>query len=96
MEPGEILLGVRPEHIYLTERRENSIPCTLEVNEMMGAEMHLHVRVDDDTVMILRVPTTSLSEETKASLTDGARLHVTFSGDLMHFFDKETQLNLLY
>jgi multiple sugar transport system ATP-binding protein len=94
-EPGEILLGVRPEHIVLSKTKENAIPCTLEVNEMMGSELHLHVFTEDGTRLIVRIPTIDLTPEDRASLVRGKELFISFEGKVMHFFDKETQKNLL-
>ena len=92
---GEIILGVRPEHIVLSKTGENAIPCTLEVNEMMGSELHLHVFTEDGTRLIVRVPTIDLSHEEREALVRGKKLFISFEGKVMHFFDKETQKNLL-
>jgi multiple sugar transport system ATP-binding protein len=93
----EVLLGVRPEHIVLTEAgAPGAIPCTLEVNEMMGSELHLHVFTEDGTRLIVRTPTVDLDMETRESLVNGAKLYVTFPGKVMHFFDPETEENLIY
>ena len=94
-ESGEILLGVRPEHIVLSTTKENAIRCTLEVNEMMGSELHLHVFTEDGTRLIVRIPTIDLTPEDRASLVRGKELYISFEGKVMHFFDKETQKNLL-
>ena len=94
-ESGEILLGVRPEHIVLSKTKENAIRCTLEVNEMMGSELHLHVFTEDGTRQIVRIPTIDLTPEDRASLVRGKELYISFEGKVMHFFDKETQKNLL-
>ena len=92
----EILLGVRPEHVSLSDRAgADTIPCTLEVNEMMGSELHLHVVTADESRLIVRVPTIDLSQETRKSLVYGKELQITFSGKVMHFFDAETRKNLL-
>ena len=97
VESGEILLGARPEHIVLADGpAENAIPCKLEVNEMMGSELHLHVFSEDGTRWIVRVPTIDLSEEQRKNLTAGADLYITFEGKAMHFFDPETEKNLIY
>ncbi len=92
----KVLLGVRPEHV--TVRREPSadaFACSLEVNEMMGSELHLHVRTEDDRRLIVRVPTMTLTEEERARMTYGARLYLTFQGKVMYFFDPETEESLL-
>ena len=94
-EPGGIILGVRPEHIVLSRTGENAIPCTLEVNEMMGSELHLHVFTEDGTRLIVRVPTIDLTHEDRESLVRGKKLFISFEGKVMHFFDKESQKNLL-
>ena len=87
-------LGVRPEHIVLAKKGEG-IPCTLEVNEMMGSELHLHVFTEDGTRLIVRVPTIGLEQDERENLVQGHRLFVTFEGKVMHFFDPESGENLL-
>jgi len=92
---GEIILGVRPEHMVLATDGKGGIPCVLEVNEMMGSELHLHVYTEDGTRLIVRVPTIGLSAEERKSLVNGKKLSVSFEGKVMHFFDPETEKNLL-
>ena len=93
----KIMLGVRPEHIVLADHKsENAIPVTLEVNEMMGSELHLHVFTEDGTRLIVRVPTIDLEHEQRVGLVNGAKLFITFEGKVMHFFDPETEKNLIY
>ena len=93
----DITLGVRPEHIVLADAdSEAAIPCTLEVNEMMGSELHLHVYTEDGTRLIVRVPTINLTLEQRSELVYGKKLYITFEGKVMHFFDKESGLNLIY
>jgi multiple sugar transport system ATP-binding protein len=46
VESREVLLGVRPEHIVLAkEGSKASIPVTILVNEMMGSEYHLTLKL---------------------------------------------------
>ena len=63
---------------------------------MMGSELHLHVFTEDGTRLIVRVPTVDLEMETREGLVNGAKLYVTFPGKVMHFFDPETEENLIY
>jgi len=94
---GDVVLGVRPEHIVLSSAgAPGAIPCRLEVNEMMGSELHLHVFTEDGTRLIVRVPTITLTLEQRKELVYGKDLFITFEGKVMHFFNKESQLNLLY
>ncbi len=94
----DILLGVRPEHISLApdEMGGKAIPCTLQVKEMMGSELHLHVNTEDGTHWIVRVPTIDLTPEQRKNMVTDATLYITFEGKAMHFFDPATEKNLLY
>ena len=93
----EVILGARPEHITLADGpAENAIETTLIVNEMMGSEVHLHVRTKDGTDLIVRVPTIQLSKEQRENLYAGATLYITFEDKVMYFFDPESQENLLF
>ncbi|MBQ7866459.1 MAG: sn-glycerol-3-phosphate ABC transporter ATP-binding protein UgpC [Clostridia bacterium] len=93
----DVILGVRPEHMVLADANsEAAIPCTLEVNEMMGSELHLHVYTEDGTRLIVRVPTINLTLEQRKELVYGKKLYITFEGKVMHFFGKESNLNLIY
>ena len=92
----EVILGVRPEHIVLKdEQAEDTIECVVQVNEMMGSELHLHVVTKDGSKLIVRVPTVNLSHQQRENLTAGAIIHVSFEGKVMHFFDVETEESLL-
>ena len=96
IDGGEIILGIRPEHFVMADASDPAaIACKIVVNEMMGSELHLHVVTDNGDKLIVRIPTVSLSDEQRASLVYGARLYVSCEGKVMHFFDPETQHNLL-
>ena len=93
----EILLGVRPEHIVLTSKSNPAaIPCTIEVNEMMGSELHLHVITNEGgESLIVRVPTIDLTPAQRAAMVSGAKVYITFESKVMHFFDPETEVSLI-
>jgi len=94
---GEVLLGVRPEHILLSaDAAVNTIGGNILVNEMMGSELHLHIEVADGTKMIARTPTVNLTHEEREHLKNGNAVHLTFPGKVMYFFDPETGKNLIY
>ncbi|MBQ2685986.1 MAG: sn-glycerol-3-phosphate ABC transporter ATP-binding protein UgpC [Erysipelotrichaceae bacterium] len=96
IETRDIILGVRPEHIVLADKKgEDSIACTIQVNEMMGSELHLHVLTEDGTPIIVRVPTVNLTHEQREQMVNGHKIFITFEGKVMHFFDPETTENLL-
>ena len=93
----EITLGVRPEHTTaLFDSQENSIECTILVNEMMGSELHLHLKTKNDDNIILRLPTIDLTKEQRDQLVYGSKMYITFQAKVMHLFDPKTEKNLIY
>ena len=81
-----ITLGVRPEH---TDVAEQGIASTVEVAEMMGSSVHLHLNADGKDVIVI-VPTIDM----KGSYKQGDTVHFSFSGNVAHVFSKETDRNL--
>ena len=93
----DITLGVRPEHTTaLFETQENAIECTIQVNEMMGSELHLHLVTNNNDKIILRLPTIDLTKEQRAQLSYGNKMFITFQSKVMHLFDPATEKNLIY
>ena len=92
----EIILGVRPEHTtVLFDHSEGAIECTIDVNEMMGSELHLHLRSKNDDKIIVRLPTVDLTKEQRAGLSYGNKMYITFPAKVMHLFDPETEKSLI-
>ena len=86
----EIKLGVRPEHIYL---EEGGVSAKVDVSEMMGSSVHLHVNaVGQDVVMV--ISTMNMTGAEVAALTGGKVLTFGFGGNNCHVFNKETGINL--
>ena len=93
--PGKVTLGIRPEHIaFSAEAGPACLTGQVDVSEMMGSELHLHVTVGA-TDVVLRVPTTVLPKEHMAGIPFGTPVHFTFRSDLIHLFDPESEKNLL-
>lgn len=93
--PQDIILGIRPDHIVLCPDGEKSgIAATVDVTELMGSTIHMHVNIaGKDAIVIL--PTIDLSTEQKTSFGYGSKIHVTFGGNVVHMFNKETEKSLL-
>ena len=92
----DILLGFRPEHIKLEEKPSSkAFKVMLEVNEMMGSELHLHVVAEDGTKLIVRIPTIQLTDKERKEMVYGKELYLTIEGKVMHFFNPETEISLL-
>ncbi|WP_297034623.1 ABC transporter ATP-binding protein [Enorma sp.] len=87
-----ITLGVRPEDISLTDEAENVLTGTVDVTEMMGSSINLHVSVyGHDSIIVAQ--TTSL-EGKPLVLSPGEQISFSFGGGALHFFSKETDENL--
>ena len=84
------LIGCRPEHITLDETPCAMIEGTVDVSEMMGSAVHLHINVDGKDCIII-VPTLDLDT---GDLGSGATVRFTFAPNAIHMFDPETQKNL--
>ena len=83
-----VIVGVRPVHVHLAD---NGIDATVDVSELMGSELHLHVNSAGKDVVIV-VPTTDIDID---SVHGGHKaVKYSFRPDLMHFFDKKTEKNL--
>ena len=60
----------------------------------MGSTIHMHVNIaGKDAIVIL--PTIDLSTEHKTSFSYGSKINVTFGGNVVHMFNKETEKSLL-
>ncbi|MBE6942497.1 MAG: sn-glycerol-3-phosphate ABC transporter ATP-binding protein UgpC [Ruminococcaceae bacterium] len=86
----EITLGIRPEHISL---EDSGIAAKIDVGEMMGSTIHLHVSaMGRDVVMV--VSTMNMTGAEIAALTTGISVNFAFNGNVCHVFNKETGINL--
>ena len=81
-----VTLGVRPEHTAIADK---GIEAVIDVAEMMGSSVHLHVTAAGKDVIII-VPTADASVDYQI----GDKVHFTFGGRVAHIFSKETDKNL--
>ena len=86
VQSQDVILGVRPEHTVLAKE---GIPAKVDVSEMMGSSVHLHVSAEGRDVIII-VPTIEMEGNYKI----GDQVHFTFGGNVAHVFSKETEKNL--
>ena len=93
VQSQEVILGVRPEHIFLTEA-DNAVPAQVDVSEMMGSAVHIHVSAcGRDVVIVVPVSEEGQSQE---SMDTGTPLRFIFRGSAAHVFHRETGRNLEY
>ena len=82
-----VTLGVRPDHTAITE---TGIEAKVDVSEMMGSSVHLHVTTNDGRDVVIIVPTVDM----KGNFAMGDTVHFSFGGNVAHVFSKETDKNL--
>ena len=86
VQSQDITLGVRPEH---TDVAEEGVAARVDVAEMMGSSVHLHVNAEGRDVIII-VPTTDM----KGNYEMGDTVRFSFQGNVAHVFSKENDRNL--
>ena len=84
--PQEVTLGVRPDHMMLCEI---GIKGTVDVSELMGPSIHLHVTAEGKDVIVI-VP----ANGDTARFPMGSGVNLTFGGNVAHVFSRETEKNL--
>lgn len=95
VEAMEVSVGIRPEHIALMpEGGAETISGTVDVSEMMGSEVHLHVTAAGKDV-VLRVPSIDLPADQRGGLPYGAEVRFAFRPEFVHLFHPESEKNLI-
>lgn len=87
VQPQEITLGVRPEHLILSDE---GIEGTVDVSELMGSSRHLHLNADGKDIIVI-APTDEADES-----FNGKTVHLSFLGKSAHIFSKTDETNLEY
>ena len=82
----ELTIGIRPEHIQLTEDTQNGIPMVLNTLELLGADNLAHGKLAGSGVVV------RLSHEVFP--TAGSLLRLDFPAKALHFFDTQTGLRM--
>ena len=90
VEPQIVTLGVRPDHISVQTGVGVGVVGLVEVSELMGPSVHLHLNVSGNDVIVI-VPTLG-------GVVDyvGKNIKIQFSGELVNLFSKENERNLEY
>ena len=90
ISPMDVTLGVRPEHItFAKDTGSHTITGKVDVSEMMGSSVHLHVAAEGKDVIVI-VPTNGAA----AHFPAGSEVNMIFGGNVAHVFSKETEKNL--
>ena len=88
VEPQDITLGVRPEHIALLGEGQDMFTGTVDVSEMMGSSVHLHLKsLGQDVIVIAQ--TMNLQGPQPSHFQTGQNISFTFGGNVVHLFSKD-------
>ena len=88
VESRSVTAGVRPVHIALGE---SGIPAEVDVSELMGSELHLHLAANGQDVVAV-IPTANIDPMVYARHT---AVKFGFDAKLVHLFDASTEKNLI-
>ncbi len=83
----ECTLGVRPDHIDLSE---SGIRGTVDVSELMGSSVHLHISEEGGNDVVVIVPTNGKAH----NIPMGTQVNLSFEGHVAHVFSKKDETNL--
>ncbi len=91
----DVTMGIRPEHVsFAAEAGAHTVAGTVDVSEMMGSELYLHVSAGEKDV-VLRIPTTDLPAQHRGGIPHGTTVNFAFRPELIHLFDPESEKNLI-
>ena len=88
VESRSVTAGVRPVHISLGE---SGIPAEVDVSELMGSELHLHLAANGQDVVAV-IPTANIDPMAYARHT---AVKFGFDAKLVHLFDADSEKNLI-
>ena len=91
VQAQKVTVGVRPEHIELADVPGKMIPAKIDVSEMMGSQINLHINVNGKEGIII-VDTMSNAGR---SFQMGEEINFTFAPEVIHVFDTDGR-NLEY
>jgi multiple sugar transport system ATP-binding protein len=91
IESRPVTVGARPEHITLEKVEGAMLDGVVEVSEMMGSSVHLHLNAFGRDCIII-VPTLDLEEN--AAFEIGSTVQFTLAPNAIHVFDPENGKNL--
>lgn len=81
-ETQDVIVGVRPEHVLLSDCRDGCVKGTVELVEMMGSTYHVHMRRDEKDIVII-VPSLDMDEK----INVGDEISFDFPADHIYLFE---------
>ena len=83
----EVKLGIRPSHLFLNK---NGLETKIDVVEMMGGEVHIHLKLNDIDIVA------AIPLEGSNTYTSGQLVNLNMNLSMIHLFDIQTGKNILY
>ncbi len=82
----ELVLGIRPEHIYTHDGKNSFVPIVgyVEVIETVGNEMFVYFNLGENNKLVARIPPDNRIKVNQS-------FNFLFDTDKLHFFDKSTE-----
>ena len=91
----DVSVGIRPEHIRIaSDAGEEAVSGTVDVSEMMGSEVHLHVTTAGKDV-VLRIPSIELPAGQRGGIPSGSEVRFSFRPEFIHLFYPESERTLI-
>ncbi len=88
-KPQDITCGIRPENIRIVSNdTPNALPAKIEVSEMMGSEVFIHVKIGEYPATIKITDAEVLNSYSFDAKTD-KEVYVTFNDYRVHIFNSE-------
>ena len=81
-----VTLGIRPEDVYdasMAPHLKNAFDATINVYELLGAEVYLYFDLDEFPI--------TARVDARTSARSGSKVRFALDVDKMHVFDKETE-----
>lgn len=82
----EIILGIRPENLHLTEEKVNTVKGKVEVVELMGNESYVYCSTSKEPFVAVA--------PSKKVINPDQEVFLEPDFDFLHFFDPETELRI--
>ena len=89
----KVLAGVRPDQIKLGEHNGRSISGVVDIKELMGNDVQLHVKVENFQLILL-ISIKEFSHEELMDLSEGQNISFYFECNDVHLFNIESGINL--
>ncbi len=88
----EVVLGIRPENIhrdasFISNNEDTTFEAMVDISELMGAEVYSYLKTGDISI--------TARFDSKFNTKPGETIKLAMDKELLHIFDKETQVTIV-